>query len=61
MISQEQISKHNLGLSAQCKSLMCCAKNANSKVLETPKINPPRGLTVHPQAPADFVGCSRSL
>ena len=38
IVSQEQILKHNLGLSAQYKSCLSCAKNAISRVLETPKI-----------------------
>ena len=65
-----QILKHNQFLFAQCKSWLCCAKNAISRALEISKIKhfpgavplePHGGLTVYPQALGDFLDCSNSL
>ena len=66
MVSQEQASKNNLGLSAQCKPWLCCVKYAIFEDLETPKIEYFPGAVPldHPvgdwtplDPQADFLGC----
>ena len=53
IVGQNQILKHNLGLSVQCKSQLCYAESVITRGLETPKITfSRRVLTVPSRTPS---------